>query len=295
MKTPATRSRPSLRHFATVLFTWVCLGAAPTAVFSADMEYKAVRIETTKTSVRVRLPLTDVTGKVRPKAKTPDGEGEALAPTKTQLGERHYLEWQIGYDTRDSDAPNVVKEVRFERRGETKYGTELTKILVESLRLGLLTPADLRRELDRLAQLADTTLEEHESITVEKAAVKPDGSLLPDGFLRWTQKVPRFVRETETGFVQIQLKPRQRGVGNQAMIYVCLPVPALRTADGSPRPAGPARTKETAYYHFEKANIAFLLDIVRAFGMASRQHNEDLTKILGKILETTAATPASPK
>ena len=295
MKTSPARSLPAIRRLATVLLTSLCLGTGLTAAFSADMEYKAIRIETTKTSVRVRLPLTDVTGKVRPKAKTADGEGEAIAPTKTPLGERHYLEWQIGYDTRDTDAPNVVKEVRFERRGETKYGTELTKILVESLRLGLLTPADLQRELDRLAKLADTTLEEHESITVEKSPAKPDGGLLPDGFLRWTQKVPRFVRETETGFVQIQLKPRQRGVGNQAMIYVCLPMPALRTADGSPRPAGPARTKETAWYHFDKTNIAFLLDIVRAFGMASRQHNEDLTKILGKIIETTPATPAAPK
>ena len=295
MKTPPARSRPAIRHFATVLLTSLCLGAGLNSAFSADMEYKAVRIETAKAAVRVRLPLTDVTGKVRPKAKTPDGEGEAIAPTKTPLGERHYLEWQIGYDTRDTNAPNVVKEVRFERRGETKYGTELTKILVEALRLGLLTPADLQRELDRLAKLADTTLEEHESITVEKSPAKPDGGLLPDGFLRWTQRVPRFVRETETGFVQIQLKPRQRGVGNQAMIYVCLPIPALRTAEGSPRPAGPARTKETAWYYFEKSNIPFLLDIVRAFGMASRQHNEDLTKILGKILATTAPTPALPQ
>ncbi len=295
MKTSPARSHPAIRLVATALLTSLCLGTGLTTAFSADMEYKAVRIETTQSAVRVRLPLTDVTGKVRPKAKTPDGEGEAIAPTKTPLGERHYLEWQIGYDTRDSDAPNVVKAVRFERRGETKYGTELTKILVESLRLGLLTPADLQRELDRLAKLADTTLEEHESITVEKTPAKPDGSPLPEGFLRWTQRVPRFVRETETGFVQIQLKPRQRGVGNQAMIYVCLPLPVLRTADGSPRPAGPARTKETAWYHFDKTNTAFLLDIVRAFGMASRQHNEDLTKILGKIIETTPARTGVPK
>lgn len=295
MKNSPVRACPAVRHFTAALLFSFCLGTGLTTAVGAEMEYKAVRIETTPSAVRVRLPLTDVTGKVRPKAKTPDGEGEAIAPTKSPLGERHYLEWQIGYDTRDLDALNVVKEVRFERRGETKYGTELTKILVESLRLGLLTSADLQRELDRLAKLADTTLEEHESITVEKTPVKPDGSALPEGFLRWTQRVPRFVRETENGFVQIQLKPRQRGVGNQAMIYVCLPISALRTADGSPRPTGPARTKETVWYHFDKTNTGFLLDIVRAFGMASRQHNEDLTKILGKILETTPARTAVPK
>lgn len=57
----------------------------------------------------------------------------------------------------------------------------------------------------------------------------------------------------------------------------------------------PRPYKETVWYHFDKTNTGFLLDIVRAFGMASRQHNEDLTKILGKILETTPARTAVPK
>jgi hypothetical protein len=255
---------------------------------AADMEYKQVRIESGGGAVRVRLPLTDVTGKVRPKEQTPDGEGEAIAPTKTKLGAQHYLEWQIGYDTRDASAPNVVKEVEFVRRGETKYGTELSRMLVEALRLGLISKDDLLRERDRLAKLAEKTIEENEGITVEKAPVKSGGENAAEGFMRWTQKVPRFVRETEFGSIQIQIKPRQRGVGNQAMIYVCIPCPKLASADGSPRAAGPARTKETAWLVFDKRSAPFLLDIVRAFGMASRQHNEDMGKILGKIIDIAA-------
>ncbi|MBI3875782.1 MAG: R.Pab1 family restriction endonuclease [Verrucomicrobia bacterium] len=260
------------------------------AALGADTEYKQVRIEVAGESVRVRLPLTDVTGKVRPKEQTTDGEGEPIAPTKTPLGAKHYLEWQIGYDTRDANAPNVAKGVRFERKGEAKFGAELTKILVEALRIGIISTNDLLHERDRLAKLADTTLEEHEGITVEKTSAPPDGRPLPDGFARWTQKVPRFVRETESGSIQIQLKPRQRGVGNQAMIYVCLPMTTMRAMDGSPRPSGPARTKETVLYIFDRKNAGFLLDVVRAFGMASRQHNEDMNQILSKILENAAAT-----
>lgn len=280
---------PRPATFARSLLALALLALGIVRLPAADTDYKAIKILPSADAVRVRLPLTDVTGKVRPKEKTDDGEGEAIAPTKTKLGEAHYLEWQIGYDTRDINAPNVVKEVAFQRRGETKYGTELTRILVEALRLGLLTRDDLQRERQRLAAFADATLEEHENITVEKAPVKPDGGRLPEGFSRWTQKVPRFVRETPAGFVQIQLKPRQRGVGNQAMIYVCLPATALRTADGSPRTPGPARTKETVWYHFDKNTTGFLLDILRSFAIASRQHNEDVGQILGKILETTPA------
>jgi hypothetical protein len=38
-------------------------------------------------------------------------------------------------------------------------------------------------------------------------------------------------------------------------------------------------------YVFDRKNAGFLLDVVRAFGMASKLHNEDMGHILGKILE----------
>ncbi|MBI3880245.1 MAG: R.Pab1 family restriction endonuclease [Verrucomicrobia bacterium] len=253
--------------------------------FAAEAEYKRVRIETTADAIRGRLPLTDVSGKVRPKQRTADGNGEPISPTKTRLGEKHYLEWQISYDSRDPDAPNVVKEVRFERKGETKFGAELTKLIVEARRLGFISTDDLLRERDRLAKLAEVTLEEREGVTLEKTPPAEKNGALPEGFTRWTQKVPQFVRETEHGWVQIQLKPKQRAVGNQAMIYVCLPLARARTDDGSPRAPGAAKTKETVWFHFDRGSAGFLLDILRAFGMASRQHNEDVSRILGKILE----------
>lgn len=271
-----------------VLFAAFTLGSF-VRVVAADTEYRQVRIEAPADTVRVRVPLTDVTGKVRAKERTPDGYGEALAPTKTALGAKHYLEWQIGYDTREAGAPNVVKEVQFTRRGETKFGAELTKLLAEAMRIGILSTNDLLRERDRLAKLAEATLEEREGITTEKSPLDTKGAL-PEGFARWTQKVPQFLRETEHGWIQIQLKPRQRGVGNQAMVYVCLPVNKVFTADGKPRPPGPAHTKETVFYHFDRANIGFLLDVVRAFAIASKQHNEDMAQILGKLLAVPGNT-----
>lgn len=278
---------PSAIAMRLLLRLLACVAVAGlTHAFAADTEYRLVRIEPAGQSVRVRLPLTDVTGKVRPKERTPDGYGEPLAPTKTALGPKHYLEWQIGYDTREADAPNVVKEIQFIRRGETKFGAELSKILVEALRLGVVSTNDLLRERDRLAKLAEATLEEREGITTEKMPLESKGGALPDGFTRWTQKVPQFLRETEHGWIQIQLKPRQRAVGNQAMVYVCLPMGQVLTADGKPRASGPAKTKETVFYEFSRANAGFLLDIVRAFAIASKQHNEDIGQILGRILES---------
>ena len=39
------------------------------------------------------------------------------------------------------------------------------------------------------------------------------------------------------------------------------------------------------YYDFSPADAAFLFDIIHTFGLASQQHNENIRKILGKILE----------
>ena len=55
--------------------------------------------------------------------------------------------------------------------------------------------------------------------------------------------------------------------------------------DGNSRKPGPAKSKETVYYDFNRDNAAFLLDIIHAFGIASQQHNQDIRQILGIILE----------
>ena len=248
--------------------------------FCADADYKLVLVSTTTNAVRVRLPLTDVTGKVRVKEKSSDGFGLPVAPSKFSLGKKHYLEWQIGYDTPDANDVSVVPEIKFTRKGETKYGHELSKILFESVRLGLISTNELVRELELLKKNSTGTFEESRTVEVEVST-----NATADGFQSAVQKLPQFTKTTPHGSVQIQLKQKQRAVGYQAMIYVCLPMDELLTADGSPRKVGPAKSKETVFYDFNRENAAFLLDVLHAFGIASQQHNEDIQKILGKILE----------
>jgi len=249
--------------------------------FCADADYKQVLIFTNGDSIRVRLPLTDVTGKVRVKEKSSDGFGIPVAPSKTVLGERHYLEWQIGYDTPDAKDISVVPEIKFQRNGETKYGHELSKIIFEAVRIGILSTNDLVLEIDSLKKIPPTEFEENQAVQVEVST-----NTAADGFQNAVQRLPQFTKSTPHGWVQIQLKQKQRAVGYQAMVYVCLPMDEVLAMDGSPRKPGSARSKETVYYDFTRANSDLLLDIIHAFGIASQQHNEDIRQILGKILET---------
>lgn len=259
--------------------------AGITCVLAADVDYKQVLVTTGTNYVRVRLPLTDVTGKVRVKERTSDGFGLPVAPSKTVLGKKHYLEWQIGYDVPNTNSPSIVPQIRFIRKGETKFGHELSRILFDSVRLGVISTNELAQELALLTKNSTGTFEESRAVEVEVFT-----NTTPDGFQSAVQKLPQFTKTTPHGAVQIQLKQKQRAVGYQAMIYVCLPMNEVLAMDGSPRPPAKAKSKETVFYEFNANNAAFLMDIVHAFGMASQQHNEDIRNILGKILET-AATP----
>ena len=248
--------------------------------FCADADYKQVIISTNSEAVRVRLPLTDVTGKVRVKEKSSDGFGLPIAPSKTSLGKKHYLEWQIGYDIPNTNSPSVVPQIYFTRKDETKYGHELSKIIFEAVRLGILSTNDLVREIEALKKIQPSEFEENQPVQVEVST-----NAAADGFQSAIQRLPQFTKTTPHGWVQIQLKQKQHAVGYQAMVYVCLPMNEVLTPDGSPRKTGPAKSKETVCYDFKRENAAFLLDILHAFGLASQQHNEDVRKILGKILE----------
>ena len=249
--------------------------------FCADTEYKLVRIETLTNAVRVRLPLTDVTGKVRVKEKSSDGFGLPVAPSKISLGKKHYLEWQIGYDIPNTNSSSVVPEIKFTRNGETKYGHELSKIIFEAVRIGLISTNDLALEIGALKKIPPTEFEESQTVQVEVAT-----NAAADGFQSAIQRLPQFTKATPHGWVQIQLKQKQRAVGYQAMVYVCLPMNEVLAMDGTSRQAGRAHPKETVFYDFNRDNSAFLLDIVQAFGLASRSHNEDIRKILGEVLAT---------
>ena len=59
--------------------------------------------------------------------------------------------------------------------------------------------------------------------------------------------------------MQIQLKQKQRAVGFQAMVYVCLPLNQVLTMEGNPRQFTSAAVKETVYYEFNRENAGFCL------------------------------------
>jgi len=246
--------------------------------FAADTDYKRILIEPATGAVTARLPLTDVSGAARVKRfDSAAGVGVPIAPTKTALDDACYLEWQISYDTTNPQHWSAVPAIRFQRDSRTKYGCELSKLLSEARILGLLSDTQLRAVRAELTALRGVTLEENEKMTVSPDP-SANASALPEGFSRHVVKTPVLQKVTPAGRIEIQLKQKQRAVGYQAMVYACIPFSRWD------RPVGPARTKETVLVRFTGENAGYLLDLVRAFGIASREHNDDLGKILDALL-----------
>ncbi len=258
--------------FVLLFFTVAC--------FAQDSS--VVLIQPVRDAVEIRLPLTAVTSKVRMRQRNEDGYGEVVAPKQTVLDKSCYLEWQIGYDTPDKTAPTVAEGVVFQRKGETKYGYELAEILQEALTLKLITPDTIRELRKSIAAQRNSTLEGKKGSAIQRAHALDVP--LPAGFEKLVEETPMYRQDTPHGSIELQIKQRQRAVGTQVMIYVCIPMDKVLRPNGTPRPPGKAKTRETVLYRFDAERITFLTDIVRAFGIASRQHNDDVTRILGLLI-----------
>ena len=138
-------------------------------------------------------------------------------------------------------------------------------------------------ELEKLKKIPASDFEESRAVQIEVS------TNAADGFQSAVQRLPQFTKSDARGSVQIQLKQKQRAVGYQAMVYVCLPMSEVLAMNGTPRTAGKAKSKETVLYDFRASDAGFLLDIIHAFGLASKQHNEDIQKILDAILKNAPA------
>jgi hypothetical protein len=87
-------------------------------------------------------------------------------------------------------------------------------------------------------------------------------------------------------FGNVQAKEECRIKREESNLFNAINHDSKNKLNSFARQPGSARSKETVYYDFTRANSDLLLDIIHAFGIASQQHNEDIRQILETILAT---------
>ncbi len=105
------------------------------------------------------------------------------------------------------------------------------------------------------------------------------------GFKKFIEKVPIFIKknEKEGYFIEIILRHKQRAVGLQAMVYLCVYVEKLMDRNGNSLIGRVANIREFGQLEITSENRTIILDTVKAFAIASWQHKNDISNILNQI------------
>ena len=232
-----------------------------------------------KRKLIVELPLTNPTGKIRVKRRSKTSNYGLPIVTRTEnFTKDDYVEWQISYATQNPPEESKVDDIVI---NDNQIGFELTKLLDEGVKLRILSNDNVRELEEFINNVQSTeTLEENEKIFRENNLQEMKG-----GFRRFVEKVPIFIKkDEETGyFVEIVLRHKQRAVGLQAMVYLCIYIKILKDKNGNSLIGRVASAKEFGQLEITRENKAIITDVVKAFAIASWQHKNDISNILKQI------------
>lgn len=231
----------------------------------------SAKIFTKNGKLMVKLPLTNPTGKIRVKRKDEESNYGLPKATKSEaFTDYDYVEWQISYTTENPTDESKVDDIN-----------ELKKLLCEGIKLGILSNDDIC-ELKRFINSVQSTetLQENEKILRENISKEIKGE-----FRKFVEKVPVFIKENKEMdyFVEIILRHRQRAVGLQAMVYLCIYVRKLKDEKEGSLMGRPANPSECGLLEITSENKAIIIDVIKAFAIASQQHKDDIFNILNQV------------
>lgn len=247
------------------------------------MQTDEAKVVSTSSRLFVNLPLTKPTGKIRLKRRSFFAEyGEPIAPRQTPLSQSSYVEWQIGYDllaTEENKEKTSLKDWTFRNyKGESKFAYELSEIVLYARQHGLIDDREISKCISDIKSVQDaSTFEETSAIS----RTNPRETII-NGLPFFEMKVsyPLFVHRFGQYdiFAEIMIREKQRAVGTQAMLYVCLPITTLTFPQA---PLGRTlEAKECAEWHIKREEAALSLELFRVFGMLSPKHKHDVLSIL---------------
>lgn len=198
------------------------------------------------------LPITAQTGKVRVLRRD-----QPVATRSIELCEGDIVEWQISY---------------FAFAGDHRKLVELAELLELAYHNDLIETQKLQRLLSEIRR--------NEEFFEERYSISIDASRLPENFhgFRVLKKiVPILQKNIKHVQIWVELRPRQRAVGFQPMLYLRIPIELV-----SPNLVG--RTAERNQIVTWEPSLPILLDTVRAFSIASQKHHQDMIEALERIL-----------
>lgn len=232
------------------------------------------------------LPLTQPTGKVRVKERNSFYEyGNPVAVRQTELSLKNYVEWQIGYDlllNEDNRSKTTLSDKRFlNYKNEKKLPYELSEILYYSFKNNYITKNDIQNVYKEIQETKETIdiLDEMQITRTNPIETKINNV----DFYKMKVSYPLIVHKFGKYdiYAEIMNREKQRAVGVQPMLYVCLPITSLKYKE---QPLGRILdSNECGEWVIGKEEARLSLELFRIFGMLTEKHKYDVSEIL-KIL-----------
>jgi hypothetical protein len=232
-----------------------------------------------KKFIRIDLPLTNVTGKIRVKERSDNFSfGKPFSTKQNVINDKCYLEWQIGYDVKDESLSNEQVNFIREKTKAKKYIFELSIILLNGIKEKIFD----YKLLDNLISFASSVNKENfidNNYRIKRSNIGRN-NLEGIEFLVLDDEYPVLMNINDEYQIEVVIKHKQRAVGYQCMLYLLLP---LKNAMPSDLIGRSAKTNEMAYYFIDENQNNFIEDTFKVFSICSHDHNSDVKQILSAI------------
>ena len=240
--------------------------------------------------IYVEIPLTSQSGKARVKIRNSFYEyGLPTATKQNPFSQKHYIEWQIGYDADKSDNDKMkltsLKNMEFiGANGKNKSLYELSEYLFYFVKWEIISIDEINYILSFLENINRNNFLDSNFLILRSHPIQRN--ILGIDFYFSEVRYPLLVHKFDNFdiLVEIIIREKQRAIGSQPMLYVCFPITQLVPFKNKLALLGRvAETKEFAYLVLDSKDKQFLLESFKIFGILSPSHNHDIIQILNII------------
>lgn len=248
-------------------------------------------VDSNKKIIKVAIPLTKQSGKIRVKKRSILNEHGVPAATRSKcMTSDCYVEWQIGYDVQksDEDKANLTTlkdKIFIGYKGVEKYLYELSEYVKYFYDWNIITKDELIDIAESLESLqSNCYFDTHSDMAIRRREFQPK-TINGIPFLYTVIESPLAVHKFDNYEIitEIEIKSQQRAVGMQPMLYFCFPLTELD--EGSDLIGRISKAKECATFTFDENKKSLLLELLKIFGMLSASHNSDVRSIIKLIVD----------
>ena len=239
-----------------------------------------------KKEILVKIPLTTTSGKIRIKERNLLNEyGIPVATRQTMFSQKHYVEWQIGYDVvvekNNETVTTLFHKTFVGANGKNKALYELSEYIYYFHSWNVITKNELLN-IKKFVENTDDNLliDVNNNFNILRSNFK-ETKLFGIDFLQAEIKYPLLVHKIKNYDIitEIVIKEKQRAIGVMPMLYLCFPITELK----SNLLGRVAETKETADFAISKNNINVFTEMLKIFGVLSKAHKHDMIGIIETV------------